>query len=58
MQFSVIFFVALEIAFLMTLVSSLKYEEIQYLPTTFVILRQISCGKVQKPPHIFLHKTV
>ena len=25
---------------------------------TFVILSQISCGKVQNPPHIFLHKTV
>ena len=25
---------------------------------TFVILSQISCGKVQKTPHIFLHKTV
>ena len=25
---------------------------------TFVILSQIKCGKVQKPPHIFLHKTV
>ena len=26
--------------------------------TTFVILSQISCGKVQKHPYIFLHKTV
>ena len=25
---------------------------------TFVILSQISCGKVQNPPHIFLHKIV
>ena len=25
---------------------------------TFVILSQILCGKVQNPPHIFLHKTV
>ena len=25
---------------------------------TFEILSQISCGKVQKPLHIFLHKTV
>ena len=25
---------------------------------TFVILSQISCGKVQNPPYIFLHKTM
>ena len=25
---------------------------------TFIILNQISCSKVQNPPHIFLHKTV
>ena len=25
---------------------------------TFVMLSQFSCGKVQNPPHIFLHKTV
>ena len=25
---------------------------------TFVVLSQISCDKVQKNPHIFLHKTV
>ena len=25
---------------------------------TFLILSQISCGKVQKKTHIFLHKTV
>ena len=25
---------------------------------TFLILSQISCDKVQRPPHIFLHKTV
>ena len=25
---------------------------------TFLILSQVSCGKVQIPPHIFLHKPV
>ena len=29
-----------------------------FITLKFVILSQISCGKMQKPLHIFLHKTV